>query len=158
MLALVAARSRNGAIGKEGTIPWHAPEDLRAFSRETLGGAIIMGRRTWNSLPATPLKNRLNIVISSDPDCAPLVFANLDAAMEHARDQGYFRLYGIGGAGIYQALLPQADRLLVTDVDVDVPDADTFFPEIGPEWVVAHSRVIQTEAPRCTLREWVRKD
>ncbi len=66
MLTLVVARARGGAIGRDNTIPWHAPEDLAAFQRETTGGAVIMGRRTWESLPFKPLKNRLNIVVTSD--------------------------------------------------------------------------------------------
>ena len=65
MISLVVARARNGAIGRENTIPWHAPEDLKFFQRETLGGVIIMGRNTWDSLPFKPLKNRVNLVVSS---------------------------------------------------------------------------------------------
>ena len=68
MLTLIAARARNGAIGKDGTLPWHIPEDLKFFKRETLGGAIIMGRRTWESLPFKPLKDRLNLVVTSTLD------------------------------------------------------------------------------------------
>ncbi len=63
MLTLVVARAKGGAIGRDGDIPWHAPEDLKMFQRETLGGALVMGRRTWESLPVKPLKNRLNIVV-----------------------------------------------------------------------------------------------
>ncbi len=82
MITLIVARDRNGAIGKDNTIPWHAPEDLKAFQRETLGGAIIMGRNTWDSLPVKPLKNRLNIVVSSDPNCADLVVPSLGASAQ----------------------------------------------------------------------------
>ncbi|AWX93839.1 hypothetical protein DPM13_14495 [Paracoccus mutanolyticus] len=66
MISLVVARARNGAIGKDNTIPWHIPADMRLFQRETLGSAIIMGRLTWESLPVRPLKNRMNIVVSRD--------------------------------------------------------------------------------------------
>ena len=70
MLTLIAARARNGAIGKDGTLPWHIPEDLKFFKRETLGGAIIMGRRTWESLPARfrPLPGRRNVVVTRQTD------------------------------------------------------------------------------------------
>ncbi|CAN0153304.1 unnamed protein product, partial [Chrysoparadoxa australica] len=66
MITLIAAHDRNRAIGKDGDIPWHLPEDLAMFKRETLGGALIMGRRTWESLPFKPLPKRLNIVVSRD--------------------------------------------------------------------------------------------
>ena len=84
MLTLIAARDRNGAIGKNNTIPWHAPEDLAFFQRETTGGAVIMGRRTWESLPFKPLKNRLNLVVSSDPAVADHVFPSPEGAVDHA--------------------------------------------------------------------------
>ncbi|MEM9422743.1 MAG: dihydrofolate reductase, partial [Pseudomonadota bacterium] len=64
MISLIVGRSTNGAIGRDGDIPWHVPEDLKFFQRETMGGAIIMGRKTWESLPFKPLKNRLNVVVS----------------------------------------------------------------------------------------------
>lgn len=65
MITLIAARARGNVIGKDGDMPWHLPEDLKYFMRETMGGAMIMGRNTWNSLPNAPLKNRLNIVVTS---------------------------------------------------------------------------------------------
>lgn len=66
MLTLIVARARNSAIGKDNDIPWFAPEDLAMFKRETVGGAMIMGRNTWESLPVKPLKSRLNVVVSRD--------------------------------------------------------------------------------------------
>src|SRR5690606_7264798 len=99
------ARARDGAIGKQGTIPWRAPEDLAFFQRETTGGAVIMGRRTWESLPVRPLKNRLNIVVSSHSPDAPLVCRSVEAALAAAEQAGHARIYGIGGAHIYAALL-----------------------------------------------------
>ena len=99
MISLVVARARNGAIGKDNDIPWHAPEDLKAFQRETLGGAIIMGRNTWDSLPFKPLKNRLNIVVSSNLDAAEIVVPSIEDAIALARAEGYARIYGIGGPG-----------------------------------------------------------
>ena len=65
MISLVVACARNRAIGRGNTIPWHAPEDLKFFMRETMGGAVIMGRKTWESLPVRPLKGRMNIVVTS---------------------------------------------------------------------------------------------
>lgn len=81
MLTLIAARARDGAIGKDGQLPWHLPEDLAFFKRETLGGAIIMGRRTWESLPFRPLKERLNLVVTSTLKLPGHAVADLDTAI-----------------------------------------------------------------------------
>lgn len=157
MITLIVARDRNGAIGKDNTIPWHAPEDLKAFQRETLGGAVIMGRNTWDSLPFKPLKNRLNIVVSSNPDAAEIVCHSLEDAIKTAAGQGYHRIYGIGGAGIYRAMLPLADRLLITEVDTEVVDADTFFPDFSEtQWRSNGSLELRSEAPICTMVEYLR--
>ena len=158
MLSLVVARARNGAIGKDNQIPWHAPEDLAFFQRETTGGAIIMGRKTWESLPFKPLKNRLNCVVSSDHTLSEHVFATPMAALEFARAQGYARTYGIGGAGIYRALLPLADRLLITEVALNIPDADAFFPDFDPEdWQQRAAIPLRAQAPTCTATEYLRR-
>lgn len=157
MITLIVARARNGAIGKDNDIPWHAPEDLKAFQRETLGGAIIMGRNTWDSLPFKPLKNRLNIVVSSNPAAADTVVASLDEAIDLARSEGYARLYGIGGAGIYKGMLARADRLMITEVDLEIDDADAFFPEFPPEeWRVNATLPLRSENPACVLTEYLR--
>ena len=158
MITLIAARARNGAIGKDNDIPWQAPEDMRFFQRETLGGAVIMGRNTWESLPFKPLKNRLNIVVTSQSDLCEHTCHSLQSAIETAYDAGYRRIYGIGGAGIYQEMLPLAHRLLVTEVDLDVPDADTFFPNFGSdEWGLLDKSVLRGSDPTCVLHEYLRR-
>ncbi len=157
MLTLIVARAQGGAIGKGNTIPWHAPEDLAAFQRETTGGAVIMGRRTWESLPFKPLKNRLNIVVTRDASLHDTTAPSPQAALEMAAKAGYARLYGIGGSAIYQALLPLAHRLLVTEVEMEVPDADAFFPAFDErEWRVIWEHRLRESGPSCVLREWVR--
>jgi len=157
MISLMVACARNKAIGKDNTIPWHAPEDLKAFQRETIGGAIIMGRNTWDSLPFKPLKNRLNIVVSSNPDAADLVCSSLQAAVAEARAQGYQRIYGIGGFGIYRDMLAIADRLLITEVDLEIEDADTFFPDFNVEdWEIANRTELRRDQPACVLVEYLR--
>ncbi|MDV7141917.1 dihydrofolate reductase [Tropicimonas sp. TH_r6] len=158
MLTLIAARARNDAIGKDNTIPWFAPEDLAHFQRETLGGALIMGRRTWESLPVKPLKKRLNCVVSSDLTLAEHVFATPAAAIDAARSAGYHRLYGIGGEAIYRALLPQADRLMITEVGITIDAADAVFPEFDPaEWRETGQAILRTQDPACTLHEYLRR-
>ena len=157
MLTLIVARDRNGAIGRDGDMPWRLPEDLALFKRETDGGAIIMGRRTWESLPRRPLPNRLNIVVSRDAALAEHVAPDIPAAIAMARAAGHMRLYGIGGARIYREMLPIADRLLVTEVDLAVEDADTHFPDFNEaDWREVHRAVIREGDPRCVARELAR--
>lgn len=156
MLTLIAARARNGAIGKDGTLPWHIPEDLKFFKRETLGGAIIMGRRTWESLPFKPLKDRLNLVVTSTLDLPGHAVPDLDAAFAAARAAGYARIYGIGGERVFRDLLPRADRLLITEVDVDIDGADAFFPDFDPaDWREIERFDFPGDGPAATLRELV---
>ncbi len=158
MITMIVARAKNGAIGKDNDIPWHAPEDLAFFKRETLGGAVIMGRNTWESLPFKPLKNRLNIVVTSQDGLGDHSVPSLEAAVEYAHRQGYRRLYGMGGARIYRDMLAMADRLLVTHVDLDVPDADTFFPEFSEdEWSCVGKYPLRSDAPACVLHEYLRR-
>ncbi len=161
MISLVVARDRNGAIGRDGDIPWHIPEDLKFFQRETVGGAVIMGRRTWDSLPdvARPLKNRLNLVVSSGrPKGAEHVLPTVEAALDAARAAGHARVSGIGGAGIYRALLPLSHRLLITEVDLAVDGADTWFPDFDEsEWQVSSRFPLREAGPKCELVEWMRK-
>jgi dihydrofolate reductase len=158
MITLIAARAKNGAIGKDNTIPWRAPEDLAFFQRETLGGALVMGRNTWDSLPFKPLKGRLNLVVTSQADLAEHTFTSLEAALSEAQSQGYCRVYGMGGARVYRDLLPVAHRLLITEVELDLPDADTFFPEFKEsEWQCVGSRELRGADPRCVLYEYLRR-
>lgn len=157
MISLVVGRDRNGAIGKGNDIPWYAPEDLKFFKRETLGGAIIMGRNTWDSLPFKPLKDRLNIVVSSRACGADLDCRSVSEAINAAYAQGYRRVYGIGGAGIYREMLPLADRLLITEVALDVADADVFFPAFDAgKWRINGSSVLRRDEPACTVFEYLR--
>jgi len=158
MITLIVARARNHAIGKGNDIPWHAPEDLKMFQRETTGGAVIMGRNTWHSLPFKPLKNRFNVVVSRENNLADNVVANIEAAIELCKDAGYHRIYGIGGESIYRALLSHADRLLVTEVDLVIEDADAFFPEFDEtNWHEVSRNDVRSSDPKCVLRELIRK-
>jgi dihydrofolate reductase len=119
---------------------------------------VIMGRKTWDSLPTKPLPRRVNIVVTSRAMAAEgAVFLPFDAALAHARALPNRRLYGIGGAGIYAALLPMADRLLITEMDVSVQDADAFFPEIDEsQWREIGRQPLRESPPRAVLRELVR--
>lgn len=156
MLTIIVATANDRAIGKCNDIPWFAPEDLAMFKRETLGGAVIMGRKTWDSLPKKPLPSRENIVVSSQLE-GDHVVGSFAEACERGAALGYSRLYAMGGASIYAEALPLADRLMITQVDLTVEAPDTFFPEYDlSEWKLVASKVIRAEAPACRLMEYIR--
>jgi dihydrofolate reductase len=130
-LTLIAALARNGVIGIANKLPWHLPEDLQHFKATTLGHPIVMGRRTFESI-GRPLPGRRTIVVTRDPawshpDCERA--ASLDEAV--ARCAGLHEMFVVGGGRLYAEAMPQADRLIVTDVEIDVR-GDTFFPPIDP--------------------------
>ncbi|MDO5642458.1 MAG: dihydrofolate reductase [Paracoccus sp. (in: a-proteobacteria)] len=158
MLTLIAARARNGAIGKDGQIPWRLPEDLRMFQRETLGGAVIMGRKTWESLPKRPLEGRLNCVITRQKGLAEHSFSSIAAAISASRDAGYHRIYGIGGQAIYAEMLPFAERLLLTEVGLDIDAPDARFPDFDEsQWREVHTGTLRADGPHARLRELIRR-
>ncbi|WP_085311254.1 dihydrofolate reductase [Planktotalea arctica] len=157
MISLIVARDRNGAIGKDNDIPWYAPEDLQFFKRETLGGAIIMGRNTWDSLPFKPLKDRLNIVVTSQGCSAEHTFTSVAQAVAFAYAKGYRRVYGIGGAGIYREMITLADRMLITEVDLSIEAADTHFPAFErAHWNILGETPLREDLPTCTVFEYLR--
>lgn len=130
---LIYARARNGVIGRDGGLPWHLPEDLAHFKRYTSGCPVIMGRRTWDSLPPKfrPLPGRTNIVITRQPDWSAegaTQVGSLDIALDLCRHAE--EVWVIGGAQIYAQALPLAERAVVTELDLDVP-GDAFAPGLG---------------------------
>jgi dihydrofolate reductase len=138
---LVLARARNGVIGKGGDLPWRLKSDLALFKATTLFKPVIMGRKTWDSLPKKPLPGRLNIVLSRDgsfePDQALVCESFGDAlqiAREHAQDDGAEEVCVIGGAAIFAEAWPKARRLYLTEVQADV-EGDVVFPAFDEgEW------------------------
>jgi dihydrofolate reductase len=132
---MIWAQAADGVIGADGALPWHLPEDLRLFKALTLGSTVVMGRRTWESLPARfrPLPGRRNVVLSSTLDPAQAgvpVARSVDEVLARPED-----LWVIGGGGVYAALLPHADEVVVTEVDTQLP-GDTWAPPLGPDWVL----------------------
>lgn len=133
-LILIAAVARHRGIGLQDRLLVHLPEDLQHFRRTTLGCPVIMGRRTWDSLPAAfrPLPGRRNIVLSRQAKAhfeGAETAASLEAAL--ATLQGTPRAFVIGGEQIYRLALPHADELILTEIDAE-PPADAFFPEWDP--------------------------
>jgi dihydrofolate reductase len=126
-VTLIVARARNGVIGKDNAMPWKIPGEQAYFKRVTMGHPIIMGRRTWESI-GRPLPGRRSIVVTRNPEFSAAgaeVVGSLDAALARVGDAP--EAFVIGGAQLYAAALPRADRLLITEIDRDF-DGDTFMP------------------------------
>lgn len=138
-IALIVARTRNGVIGRNNSMPWHLPEDLRYFKRITMGKPIIMGRNTWESL-GKPLPGRDNIVITRNMHYqaeGATVVNDLARALQYAEqcaaEKNSDEIMIIGGAQIYQAALPVVQRAYVTEIDADI-EGDAFFPALTGQW------------------------
>ncbi len=132
-IVIIVARADNGMIGKDGRLPWHLPADLRRFKQLTMGAPMIMGRKTFESLPGL-LPGRRHIVLTRDKawqdDGAESVHS-VDQALKIANAP---RVSVIGGAEIYQLFMPHADRVEMTEIHAN-PDGDTSLNGIGPEWI-----------------------
>lgn len=131
IVALIAVVARNGVIGRDNAMPWHLPEDLAHFKRTTLGQPVVMGRRTWESLPARfrPLPGRRNVVVTRDEQWraeGATRAGSLDEALRLAGEAE--RIFVIGGGQIYAAALPLAQELHLTEIEADA-DGDTRFPD-----------------------------
>jgi dihydrofolate reductase len=134
IISLIVARARDGAIGRCGKLPWHIADDLKHFKRLTVGKPIIMGRKTWDSI-GRPLPGRHNIVVTRQRNWqaeGATVVHNLAEAIAAAGLDPKLRpdeIMMIGGSEIYAQSLLFADRIYLTEVDIDVPDADAYFPQ-----------------------------
>lgn len=131
---IIAAIGKNRELGKDGKLLWHIPEDLKHFKELTVGNVVIMGRKTFESLPDSvrPLPGRVNIVVTRNSEYQKgnyLVAPSVETAVEQARGVGTENIFIIGGGEIYREALPYADRLELTVIDSEDAAADTFFPE-----------------------------
>lgn len=146
-VSAIAAMSKNFAIGKNNQLLWHIPDDFRHFKETTMGKPIIMGRKTYESL-GKPLPGRTNIVISSKPEQIKgdvTIVASIDGAIAKAKqvaaEAGVDEIFIIGGGQIYEAALPQTQRIYLTVINQHY-EGDTFFPRIDPaQW---EERIIQS--------------
>jgi dihydrofolate reductase len=140
-IAIVVARAANGVIGRDGGLPWRLKSDMAWFKASTMGKPILMGRKTWESLPKRPLPGRLNVVLSRDDSFDPqgAVYSDdfseaLAIAREQAADDGAAEVCVIGGEALFAAALPKAKRLYLTEVQAEV-DGDARFPDFDEgEW------------------------
>jgi dihydrofolate reductase len=130
---MVWAQARGGVIGADGGLPWHLPEDLRLFRDLTMGATVVMGRRTWESLPERfrPLPGRINVVLTSDPRWSAPGARRAGSVDEALAGEG--PVWVIGGGAVYAAFLPHADEAVVTDVDLEV-GGDTWAPVLDDGW------------------------
>lgn len=159
-IGLIWAQARHGVIGRDGSMPWHLPEDLAHFKRTTLSHPVIMGRKTWDSIPERfrPLPGRRNIVLTRQPDwqaAGAEVASSLNQALQHAQDAD--QIWVMGGANVYAQALSLADRLVVTEIDADF-EGDSFAPAIGPEWQeTARETLVTAQGVRLAFVTWQRQ-
>ena len=131
MITLVLAMAKNGVIGKDGAIPWRIPEDMRRFKQLTMGKPVVMGRKTWDSLPKKPLPGRANIVVTRQREWSAegaITASSLDEALAKSKEASV-----IGGGEIYREALPRADRIELTEVHRDF-EGDAHFVFDRTKW------------------------
>ena len=146
MISIIVAVSEDWGIGKNNELLWHISEDLKRFKGLTMGNTVIMGKRTWESLPKRPLPSRKNIVLTDDPDetieDAVTAYSLQDSLNKCDKDK---EIFIIGGGSIYRQFMPIADRLFITHVHKKAP-ADIYFPEIDLSiWEVTEKEEFKTD-------------
>jgi dihydrofolate reductase len=158
MISLIAAMDRNRLIGADGRIPWHLPDDMRWFREQTMGKPVIMGRKTYESIPDRfrPLPGRLNIILTHNwfyqTDGATVVHSIKDALAAAGEAE---ELMVIGGVAVYGQLLPQASRLYLTLIDAEF-EGDAYFPEINPaNWTEQYREIHHTDERHPFPFSWV---
>lgn len=158
-LHLIYARAANGVIGKGNALPWHLPEDMARFKQLTQGCPVVMGRKTWDSLPPRfrPLPGRTNIVITRQTDWhadGAVRAASLQDALQHT--SAGQTVWIIGGAQVYAQALPLADRVEVTEIDKDF-EGDAYAPQLDAPWTEsARSRHVSTNGLPFSFVSYVR--
>tara|TARA_B110000196_G_C21011647_1_gene598222 strand:+ start:114 stop:593 length:480 start_codon:yes stop_codon:yes gene_type:complete len=155
---LIWAQDFDGGIGKNGQLPWHISEDLKKFKKITLNSIIIMGRKTWDSLPFKPLPNRRNIILSRKKIKNVEVYHNIDECLDALKKEAISKLFVIGGASIYKLFFKYADQLHITFINIQSSDLDTFFPinhDIIKQNFIQESTVELSEQANYTL--WIKK-
>lgn len=139
MITVIAAVAADGGIGRGGDLLWHLREDLRHFKAVTMGAPVVMGRKTWESLPKRPLPGRRNVVITRNADYIAEgadVVTSLEEALALAESDAEATgkdVFVIGGGSIYAEALPMADALELTEIDAVAEGVDTFFPTVVKE-------------------------
>jgi dihydrofolate reductase len=145
IVSLILAASSNNAIGKQNALIWHLPNDLKFFKNTTWGMPVVMGRKTYESIAGEPLPGRFNIIITRSTDFDPgkegvWVVNTLEEAIAKAKETNCKEVFIAGGGEIYTMALPLADRIYLTRVHADFPDAEIFFTGFNEkEWTLKSS-------------------
>ena len=125
---LIWAQDQDGGIGKNGKLPWHVSSDLKNFKKVTLNSTVIMGRKTWESLPMKPLPNRENIVLSKTLVTEVLTFKSYEECMKDLQKKNVSKVFIIGGRSMYQLFFDRADFLHITNIKLFEEGINEFFP------------------------------
>ena len=141
---IIAALSRNRVIGRDDTIPWHYPADMKHFRRTTKGHPIVAGRKTYESFQVQPLPGRLNFILTRNPDYRSdegvIICQGLKQVISTAKERSAQKLFILGGAEIYTLALPQTDEMILTHLPIEV-EGDAYFPRWdGSEWEAVEER------------------
>lgn len=134
MIAIIAAIDKHNALGFENKLLFYLPDDLKRFKALTTGHTVVMGRKTFDSLPKGALPNRRNIVLSRNTELelpGAEIYSSLDEALAHC--EGEEQVFIIGGASVYKQAMPLADRLYLTEIDAEAEKADVYFPMVNEE-------------------------
>lgn len=149
-ISLIVAMAKNRVIGRGNTLPWKLSGDMKFFKQTTMAKPVIMGRKTYESI-GKPLAGRANLVLTRDPNFevegveqVEDIKVALKAGRMVAEITGTNEVMVIGGTQIYEAFLPEADRIYLTEVDLEV-EGDAFFPELGPEWKEVDRSEVKTD-------------
>ena len=134
MIAIIAAIDKKNALGFQNRLLFYLPDDLKRFKALTTGHTVVMGRKTFDSLPKGALPNRRNIVLSRSTKLVlpgAEIYASLEEALKHCADDE--QVFIMGGASVYKQAMPLADRLYMTEIDAEAAEADVYFPAIDHE-------------------------
>lgn len=154
---IIAAVSKNRVIGRDGKIPWHLKEELIHFKNTTTGFPVIMGRKTWDSL-IKPLENRLNIILTRKTDFSfshsnVVIYNSISEALSYCEVKNFQKVFIIGGQEIFEESLPFADKMIISEINIEV-DGDRFFPDIDLEKWELKSSVDKLDF---VIKEYLRK-
>ena len=154
---IIWAQDNNGGIGKDNKLPWHISEDLINFKKITSDSTVIMGRKTWTSLPKKPLPNRRNIVLSSKNIDDVESYSSVDLCLKSLAQDKIPDIFIIGGKMIYSGFFNYADILHITFIDEIIDGIDTYFP-INIEEIKKTYRMIEkiTLTKKCVYTKWIK--
>ena len=155
---LIWAEDKNGGIGCNGKLPWHIPEDLKNFKSITMDSTIIMGRKTWDSLPIRPLPNRNNIILSSKKQTEGITFNSLDNCINYLNEEKIDKVFVIGGRSIYKIFFKFAKYLHISFISKNNQNINEYFP-INQSVIKKHFKKIKTQnlCKDATYTLWLKK-